>query len=181
LDPSKGCLATDPPLGAARYSMVDEDRKAIAAFLSAIKTAPLISSAPAHDFRRSLVKLNCVACHEADEFKPGEDVEKLPVLTNIGAKLKRDWIGQVLNDKRARVRFWLKTRMPEFGSAVSRVPDQAVAAAGVDDSAEPKVIPNTTLIAEGQKLVGANDPKKNPSGMGCVTCHSLREFKPAVA
>jgi mono/diheme cytochrome c family protein len=181
LDPTKGCLATDPPPGAARYVMVDEDRMAIAAFLSAIKTAPLISSAPAHDFRRTSVKLNCVACHEADEFKPGEDVERLPVLTNVGAKLKKDWIGQVLNDKRARVRFWLKTRMPEFGSAVSRVPDQAVAAAGVDDAAEPKVIPNTTLIAEGQKLVGANDPKKNPSGMGCVTCHSLREFKPAVA
>jgi mono/diheme cytochrome c family protein len=181
LDLSKGCLAADPPPGAARYSMVDDDRKAIAAFLSAIKTAPLVSSAPAHDFRRTLVKLNCVACHEADEFKPGEDVEKLPVLTNLGAKLKRDWIGQVLNDKKARVRFWLKTRMPEFGPAVSRVPDQAVAAAGIDDAAEPKLIPNTTLITEGQKLVGANDPKKNPSGMGCVTCHSLREFKPAVA
>jgi mono/diheme cytochrome c family protein len=172
-------LGTVPP----RYSLSAEGRAAIAAFLDAVKTSPLVSAAPAHDFVRTLQKLNCGACHETDQSKPqSEDAEKLPPLTAVGAKLKKDWISQVLHDKRARVRFWLKTRMPEFGGAIDHVAEQAVAAAGVDEAAEPtSVTPTTAMTQEGQRLVGANDPKKNPSGMGCVTCHSLREFKPAVA
>jgi mono/diheme cytochrome c family protein len=182
LDASKGCLAAEPPDGAARYAFGADARGAMAAFLTAIKTAPLVAAAPAHEFLRTLQKLNCGACHETDQSKPAsEDVEKLPPLTAVGAKLKKDWINQVLHDKRARVRFWLKTRMPEFGGAIDHVAEQAIAAAGVDDAAEPSVTPTTAMTLEGQKLVGANDPKKNPSGMGCVTCHSLREFKPAVA
>jgi mono/diheme cytochrome c family protein len=181
LDPTKGCLAENPPEGAANYSFSPTQRQAAAAFLTAIKTVPLISSAPAYEFHRTLQKMNCSACHETDDAKPvSEDAEKLPPLSNVGAKLKREWIQQVLNDRRARVRFWLKTRMPEFGGAVSNVGAQAVAAAGIDEN-EPKVAINPHAIAQGQELVGANDPKKNPTGMGCVTCHSLREFKPAVA
>jgi len=181
LDPSKGCLVTDPPAGAARYAWTPEKRGAIAAFLGAIKTAPLVSSAPAHEFHRTLAKLNCVACHETETTRPGEDVEKLPTLAGVGAKLKKDWINQVLHDRRARVRFWLRTRMPDFGGgAIDRVADQAVAAAGVEEGEPPVPLPSTAAVLEGQRLVGANDPKKNPTGMGCVTCHSLREFKPAV-
>ncbi len=181
LDPAKGCLMENPPEGAARYTLSADDRRAAAAFLTSIKTEPLISSAPAHEFHRTLQKMNCSACHETDQAKPvSEDAEKLPPLTNVGAKLKREWIQQVLNDKRARVRFWLKTRMPEFGGAVSNISAQAVASAGVDER-EAKSALNPHAIAQGQEFVGANDPKKNPTGMGCVTCHSLREFKPAVA
>jgi mono/diheme cytochrome c family protein len=182
LDPNKGCLAAEPPEAAARYTMTADARGAIVAFLTAIKTAPLVAAAPAHEFSRTLQKLNCGACHETDQTKPAsEDAEKLPPLTAVGAKLKREWINQVLHDRKARVRFWLKTRMPEFGGAIDHVAEQAIAAAGVDELAEPSVTPTTAMTQEGQKLVGANDPKKNPSGMGCVTCHSLREFKPAVA
>ena len=181
LDPAKGCLAENPPEGSARYALAADDRKTAAAFLAAIKTAPLVSSAPAHEFHRTLQKLNCAACHETDQAKPvSEDAEKLPPLTNVGAKLKRDWIQQVLNDKKARVRFWLKTRMPEFGGAVANVAAQALACAGVEEN-DPKIPIDHNSIARGQELVGANDPKKNPTGLGCVTCHSLREFKPAVA
>jgi mono/diheme cytochrome c family protein len=182
LDPSKGCVAEQPSAGAARYVLTAEKRAAIAAFLSAIKTSPLVSSAPAHEFSRTLHKLNCVACHETEDSKPSEDIEKVPQLTAVGAKLKKDWINRVLHDRNARVRFWLKTRMPEFANAVDGVADLAVAAAGIDEGAEPKITrPSIAVIHEGQKLVGANDPKTNPQGMGCVTCHSLREFKPAVA
>jgi mono/diheme cytochrome c family protein len=181
LDPSKGCLADNPPEGAARYDLSASDRQAAASFLTAIKTEPLISSAPAYEFHRTLQKMNCSACHETDQAKPvSEDAEKLPPLTNVGAKLNREWIQRVLNDRRARVRFWLKTRMPEFGGAVANVPAQAVACAGVDEH-EAKPVINPKAIGQGQELVGANDPKKNPTGMGCVTCHSFREFKPAVA
>jgi mono/diheme cytochrome c family protein len=182
LDPAKGCLAAERSATAAGYKFADDARPAIAAFLTAIKTAPLVSAAPAHEFSRTLQKLNCAACHETDQSKPvAEDAEKLPPLAAVGLKLNKDWINQVLHDRKARVRFWLKTRMPEFGGAIDHVAEQAVAAAGVDDAAEPGVTPTTAMTLEGQKLVGANDPKKNPSGMGCVTCHSLREFKPAVA
>jgi hypothetical protein len=182
LDPARGCLDADVPEGAARYTFADDARPAIAAFLMAIKTSPLVSVAPGHEFSRTAAKLNCAACHETDQLKPaGEDVEKLPPLANVGGKLKKDWINQVLHDRKARVRFWLKTRMPEFGPAIDHVAEQAVAAAGVEDAAEPSVTTTTAVTLEGQRLVGANDPKKNPTGMGCVTCHSLREFKPAVA
>jgi mono/diheme cytochrome c family protein len=182
LDPSKGCLAESVPAGAARYALSAEKRGAIGAFLSAIKSSPLVSAAPGHEFARTLHKLNCVACHETDDSKPAEDIEKVPPLTEVGVKLKKDWINRVLHDRNARVRFWLKTRMPEFGGAVDHVAEEAVAAAGIDESEEPVVErPNPAKIKLGQKLVGANDPKKNPMGMGCVTCHSLREFKPAVA
>jgi len=181
VDVSKGCLAENASEEAAHYKLSAEDRQAAVAFLNAIKTAPQIASAPAHEFSRTLQKLNCAACHETDQAKPvSKDAEKLPPLTNVGAKLKREWIQQVLNDKKARVRFWLKTRMPEFGGAVANVPAQAIACAGVDEN-EPKVAINPKFIGQGQELVGANDPKKNSTGLGCVTCHSFREFKPAVA
>jgi mono/diheme cytochrome c family protein len=182
LDPAKGCLAAEVTEGAAGYKFADDARPAIAAFLTAIKTAPLVSVAPGHEFSRTVQKLNCAACHETDQSKPaGEEVEKLPPLASVGVKLKKDWINQVLHDRKARVRFWLKTRMPEFGGAIDHVAEQALAAAGVDDAVEPSVSPTMAVTLEGQRLAGANDPKKNPSGMGCVTCHSLREFKPAVA
>jgi mono/diheme cytochrome c family protein len=182
LDPAKGCLAEQVPAGAARYALTGEKRAAIAAFLTAIKSSPLVSDAPAHEFARTVRKLNCVACHETEDSKPSEEIEKVPQLTGVGAKLRKEWIHRVLHDRNARVRFWLKTRMPEFGGAVDRVAEQAVAAAGIDENAEAATArPSPATIKEGQKLVGANDPKRNPRGMGCVTCHSLREFKPAVA
>jgi len=127
-------LGTVPP----RYSLSAEARTAIVAFLDAVKASPLVSAAPAHEFTRTLQKLNCGACHETDHSKPqSEDVEKLPPLTAVGAKLKKDWINQVLHDKRARVRFWLKTRMPEFGGAIDHVAEQAVAAAVTQEGVDP--------------------------------------------
>lgn len=181
LDPAKGCLAATPPATAARYEFRADTREAIAAFVTSVKSVPLISSAPTHEWQQSLRKFNCIACHETEFTKPAEGQEIVPPLTNIGAKLKPDWIRQVLSDKRARVRFWLKTRMPDFGPEVHRLAEQAVAASGSDTTPEPRLIPSTASVAQGQHLVGANDAKQNPTGMGCVTCHSLREFKPSVA
>jgi mono/diheme cytochrome c family protein len=181
LDPAKGCLAEAPPASAPRYHFSAEDRQAAAAFVASVKAAPLVSSAPADQWHRSLRKFNCVACHETEQSKPPEGQEIVPPLNNVGAKLRRDWMSQVLSDRKARVRFWLKARMPDFGSEVHKLADHAVAAAGAESLPESQPTPTTAQIKAGQQLVGNNDPAKNPAGMGCVTCHSLREFKPAVA
>jgi mono/diheme cytochrome c family protein len=181
LDPSKGCLSADPPATAARYTLPAYTRRAIAAFITSLKSTPIVSPAPAYQWHLSVQRFNCIACHEADQFKPEEGAEVVPPLTNVGAKLKPDWLARVLADNRARVRFWLKTRMPDYGPAVHALADQAIAAAAADPTPEPRLIPPAADVTEGQHLVGANDAKQDPTGMGCVTCHSLREFKPAVA
>ena len=50
---------------------------------------------------------------QIDTSKPTDSAERVPQLTNVGARLRKEWINEVLT-QRHRVRPWLHKRMPEL-------------------------------------------------------------------
>jgi mono/diheme cytochrome c family protein len=170
----QGCLAEHPAGRAVDYALDAAKRGAIAAFIGAIKQAPFATPAPIYTFYHQTRTLGCLNCHELNDSKPAEEAERIPQLTNVGGRLRPEWLRQVLTQKQ-RVRPWLKRRMPDFGSAaVGHLPEAAVAVAGMGD-AEALPVPSREEIAVGQKLTGTA-----ARGLGCITCHGYAGGKPNV-
>jgi mono/diheme cytochrome c family protein len=169
-----GCLAEHPSGRAVDYALDAAKRSAIVAFIAAAKEAPFATPAPVYTFYHQTRTLGCLNCHELNDSKPAEEAERIPQLTNVGGRLRPEWLRQVLTQKQ-RVRPWLKRRMPDFGSAaVGHLPDAAIAVAGVGDS-EALPVPSREEIAAGQKLTGTG-----AGGLGCITCHGYAGGKPNV-
>ena len=78
----------------------------------------------------TLTSLNCIACHAREDlggvsvdrnphFKTtnlnlGDQGRIPPTLTNVGAKLKTEWLRDVMVNQRS-IRPYMKTRMPQYG------------------------------------------------------------------
>jgi mono/diheme cytochrome c family protein len=177
--PELGCLSAQA--GAwPRYALSDSQRAAIRAALAA-QAEPV---SVAENVTLTLTRLNCLACHQRgvlggvpanrDPHFTGKD-ENLgdqgrlpPPLTGVGAKLKREWLRDVVANG-ASVRPYLHTRMPKFGAANSEVfagwlkeldtlPPAAFARAAKSD--KPHEI--------GRELAGSK-------AFNCIACHTFRE------
>jgi mono/diheme cytochrome c family protein len=169
-----GCLAEHPAGRAMDFRLNASQRDSIAAFIASVRQHPMATAAPGYQFEHKARALGCVNCHELNASKPADESERLPQLTNVGGRLRVEWIGEVLMQKR-RVRPWLRRRMPEFAaSAVGDLPQLAVAASGVGP-AEALPTPTREEIIAGQKLLGSG-----AGGFGCITCHGFAGAKPNV-
>jgi mono/diheme cytochrome c family protein len=176
VDLDKGCLAEHPNGRAVDYHLSADQRRLIIAFVRSIRSAPLITAAPTADFYHKVATFGCTNCHELNTLKPADQAERIPMLTNVGARLRKDWIREVLTQKK-RVRPWLHRRMPEFGTEnVGGMADEAVAVAGVGD-AEPLPKPTKEQILTAQRITGIG----GEGSLGCVTCHGFNGAKPQVA
>lgn len=169
-----GCLAENPAAGLPRYGLIDGQRAALRAFL------PVRAEPPSSAVRATLTMeaLNCVACHERDG-RGGPEAGRLayfegdhglgdtgrlpPPLTAVGRKLRPEWLEQVLKGG-GRVRPYLKTGMPVFGSATDSL---AKLLSEVDARPETPLPPGDA--AAGRKLLGTL------GGVSCVTCHRWGE------
>ena len=170
----QGCLAAHPSGRAMDYGLTPQQIASIAAFIASIKEQPMATAAPVYEFYHKTKAFGCVNCHELDASMPADTTERVPLLTNVGGRLRKEWIAEVLTQKR-RVRPWLRRRMPEFGAAnVGDVPSLAVAASGAGE-AESLPVPTRDEIAAGQKLLGTG-----AGGFGCITCHGFAGAKPNV-
>jgi mono/diheme cytochrome c family protein len=175
----KGCLADATGVW-PRYPLSSEQRAAIKTALAASAT-PLT---PTEQIEVTLARLNCLACHQrgdiggvaasrnafftgADE-NLGEQGRLPPSLTGVGAKLKRDWLRDVVVSG-ASARPYLHTRMPRFGEAntvalvdLLKREDQLPAAKfeRVREADKPRQI--------GRDLAGSK-------GFNCIACHTFRE------
>ena len=176
--PEHGCLSTRP--GAwPQYPLSEAQRTAVRAAL-APPAAPL--SVP-ENIELSLTRLNCVACHQRgelggvpahrDAYFTGRD-ENLgdqgrlpPSLTGVGAKLRRDWLRDVIVNG-ASARPYLNTRMPKFGAAAAEplvdwlkqmdtLPPAEFTRVGRED--KPHEI--------GRELAGSK-------ALNCIACHTFR-------
>jgi mono/diheme cytochrome c family protein len=177
--PDRGCLSGKPGPW-PHYPLSAPQRSAIRAALSALPE-PLTTAA---NVELTLVRLNCLACHprgdlggvpaNRDAFFTGVD-ENLgdqgrlpPSLTGVGAKLKRDWLRDVVVNG-ASVRPYLHTRMPKFG--------EANAGALVDQFKQidhlPPAVFTRGLEAEKPDQVGRE--LAGSTGFNCVACHTFRE------
>jgi cytochrome c2 len=181
-----GCLATNPKAGVPKFEISERQRVVLLAQLG----APELLALPlevADQIKRALTVLNCYACHQRDrrggaeglrreyfasvgEIDLGDEGRLPPHLSEIGAKLRPEWIANVLTEGGA-VRPYMATRMPQFGAANVR----HLAAAFEKADSRPDAQPQPDVFAPGvasdaskygRKLVGVG-------GLTCIACHNF--------
>ena len=179
LRPGEGCLS-DQRGAWPLYPLAENQRASLRAVLSDhAKTWT-----PAEDVQLTLMRLNCVACHQRDglggvpadrnEFFTGKD-ENLgeqgrlpPTLTGVGAKLKTRWLHEVIANG-ASARPHLHTRMPKFGSANA---GPLVARLKALDTLAPAVF---TRVGESSRPRDVGRDLVGSKGFNCIACHTFRE------
>ncbi|MEX2214980.1 MAG: PA14 domain-containing protein [Phycisphaeraceae bacterium] len=175
----KGCLAEKPTGHTVNYSFSKAQREAIVATLKTIDVpSPLAAS---HRIDLTMSTLNCYACHSRGSKGGPEEGHKKhftgtyddladegrlpPHLGDVGAKLTAGWLNEILT-KGTKVRPYMNTRMPVFGSAVSHLVADFEKA---DAIAAPVSVPEVSTrdaMKHGRELVGTG-------GMACVQCHTF--------
>ena len=179
LDAAKGCLAENPAKDVPHFDIGADKRALIRAALPTIETEKLSA---AQIINKTLVALNCIACHERKglgEVDPARDVyftgtrEALgnqgripPPLTNVGAKLTTEWMAEVLLHG-GRQRFYLNTRMPQFGDAnVAHLVERFGKVDPLEETAIPKVANIQESKQAGYAMIGTE-------GFSCIACHDF--------
>lgn len=168
-------------LAVPRYALSQDQVAALSAALRAVNQGLPVLSATDR-VQRTLARFNCLGCHErggqggpggeqADYFRTlvtadlGWEGRLPPHLNGVGAKLRPEWLQQVLEEG-TRVRPYLATHMPTLDPVVAMRLAEDMRAA---DRREgwPKEVPALDApAAAGRALLGA-------TGLACVTCHQF--------
>lgn len=194
---ARGCLAETPPPRAPDFGLDAAQRDAVRAALRRLAgDDSFLRPGAAGDVGRFLTRMNCHACHtrggrggvepalqrfftvsDATAEALGEMGNLPPVLDHVGRKLTREWWAKLLWEGGGEVRPYQVARMPAFGRAVS---EPVLARWEEADRREPPVAIDVSgrqlhqRAGYGRTLMGTQD-----GGLGCITCHGLRE-RPAV-
>ncbi|MDF1862145.1 MAG: c-type cytochrome [Verrucomicrobiales bacterium] len=135
---------------------------------------------------RTMVTFNCIGCHdrtgvggiapERDRYftgtKPelGNQGRLPPTLSHVGAKLKPEWITEVLL-RGGRQRDYLEANMPQYGE---KNVGHLVELLGRVDTLEEVILPKVSNIREskdaGYEMIGAD-------GFSCIACHDYNGQK----
>lgn len=181
-----GCLSESPGKS-PYYALNARQRETLAAAIRAAKEPPR-EPLPAKEYvSLSLVRFNCLACHERDKLggveatrnshfqsdmpEMGDEGRLPPQLRGVGAKLTSQWLKTVL-EQGPKDRPYMFTRMPQFG--IENVAGLATALEKTDVSAVPaesQVPPADSekkIKAAGRRLVGAQ-------GFSCIKCHTFAD------
>ena len=177
-NPAGHCLTGG---GSVRYGLSGEQQSALVAYLTEEGSDPPDGGRRMVDL---LGRFNCYACHErggsggptreTDAFFIGDpalgDAGRIPPpLDHVGYKLLPEaLVGVIANRKGARVRPYLKTRMPAYLEPLA----SGLAKELIDqDQPRGRLGPGLPEIADiddpeaGKKLLGTN------GGVNCITCH----------
>lgn len=177
-DLNAGCLS-EKPGKAPNYHLSDAQKKAIRAALTEKPEQPQ----PADAIRMRLTQLNCISCHQRDDYggvRPeldsyfhsteealGNESRIPPPLTLVGAKLRPDWLHKVLYEGET-VRPYMTTRMPQYGNHAL---DGLQKFFGETDKLQPfdyaeiKKESAPMMRDEGHRLLG-------DQGLSCISCHN---------
>ena len=179
---SRGCLGE--AAGAwPRFDLTAEQRTLIAKVLP-IAEKPQLSDE--QQIAKTLVTFNCIACHERTGLggiapernalftgtQPGlGDQGRIPPpLSHVGAKLKPEWLADVLL-RGKRQRDYVDAAMPQFGEANV---GHLVELFGKVDRLEAAVLPKVANLQEskaaGYEMIGTN-------GLSCIACHEFNGQK----
>ncbi len=173
-----GCLSPTPGK-APDYRLSDEQRSAIRRALTEKPAAPT----PAEAIHLRLTQLNCIACHQRDDFggvKPeldryfhsteealGNQARIPPELTLIGAKLQPGWLNKVLHEGET-VRPYMTTRMPQYGNSAL---DGLAELFGEADRLPPLEFKPLERASEPEMKDGAL-MLLGDKGLNCIACHN---------
>jgi len=182
LDPSRGCLANDPPLAAPDYKFTTSERDALRALVANAKS--LLAPLPAEEsLALHLLALNCTGCHSRQDVgQPttesmalfagtadlGEQGRVPPTLNHAGAKLRTSAITEILSGN-GRVRPYVLTRMPLFGAASSQPLPALLAAADHAPREEVDSVITDEMVEAGTRLAGLD-------GLACISCHGISGY-----
>ena len=179
------CLAPAPTAPAPNYSLTDSQRASIRHALSNRSTEPSADELT----KVRLTQLNCIACHTRDDFGgPSEELDTFftttnlnlgeqaripPTLTDVGSKLKPDWLKKVIESGES-VRPYMHTRMPVFGKENTTGLSELLSKA--DESALPKLALNRIITVDDEQTEDASQTGRQlagDKGFGCIACHSF--------
>lgn len=186
LNLAQGCLSATPvPLnGKAKYPdfhLSTGQRRDLIAALQALATTK--QATPQERIERTLITLNCYACHERErtggpetarnhfftstEKEMGDEGRLPPILTGVGDKLQDQWLAKVL-DSGARNRPYMLTRMPAFGAKNVGTLQADLVAVDRRNEASPVEFdePLHRTKSAGRRLVGNG-------ALGCIKCHTF--------
>lgn len=176
-----GCLAEPPAAGVPRYGLSGPQRGALASVLG---MGPM-EAPPADVVHRTMVTLNCYACHrrgeeggveearngffESLQKEMGDEGRLPPPLTGVGDKLTDGWLKHLLEQGANDRQLYMQAKMPKFGGR--NVGHLVAALAAVDrqpDSVPPPEFPEPDyrVKAAGRHLVGGN-------ALSCIKCHDF--------
>ncbi len=182
-----GCLGTNIKRALPNYDLSDVQVKALKAAITALTggVKPLDDKAKAH---RTMVALNCYACHERGgiggpeagrvgyfringQAELGDEGRLPPTLSGIGAKLRPEALDGVINTAGWRVRPYMATRMPQFGKDnTGHLPAIFTASDYKAGKQPPKFELDPKQLKVGRQLVGTSTLTK---GFGCINCHNV--------
>ncbi len=176
-----GCLSERPAGRAPRFSFKEGERAALVDVLSS-RDSLAEKRTHAEELAQTLERFRCLACHARDgvggpnplikdwfvvhdEVDLGDQGRIPPVLTQVGRKLRREWMEATLFEG-ASVRPYMATRMPQFGREhIGHVVDLFRELDGAPKESEQSSF-DPVRIEAGRTLVGT-------SGFGCVQCHTF--------
>jgi cytochrome c2 len=184
-----GCLASAAKPGVPHFEITDRQRQVV---LAALGNQPELATPlePEQQIRRTLTVFNCYACHHRDrrggpeglrreyfatsvEVDLGDEGRIPPHLNAVGAKLRPDWIREVLA-KGGAVRPYMATRMPQFGEAnvapLAALFEKTDTLADAQPDPDVKNASGAEQAKFGRKLVGIG-------GVSCVACHVFAGHK----
>ncbi len=178
LNLAKGCLSQKPS-PAPDFNLDSDQVEAIRAALKGQEAKP----APETQIELALTRLNCIACHKRGDYGGvapaidkyfhsteealGNESRIPPPLTLVGAKLRPDWLDQVLHNGKS-IRPYMKTRMPQFGNvALEGLPGLFAQVDKMDaiELPEPGRSENRATRDASHKLLG-------DQGLNCIACHN---------
>lgn len=181
-DLSAGCLSEQIPARIPDYGFDDAELHALRDVLEHRNSlaAPL---QPAERVDRSMQQLGCLSCHSRGSHPGpqgplraafegtadlGDEGRLPPDLTDVGARLRPDWLREVV-EHGTSVRPYMLARMPRFGeqavaALVEALPAADCAAAAPDANETGHV--DAARIAAGRELLG-------DAGFRCISCHGV--------
>jgi mono/diheme cytochrome c family protein len=187
LDPMRGCLA-DSPQNTPDFHLGASQVKAIRTALASPAAAPAASE----QIKLRLTQLNCIACHVRDDYGGvaagrdaffhsseealGNEARIPPPLTLTGAKLRPEWLNQVLYDGE-RVRPYMQTRMPQYGEQALKGLPGWFAATDRLEPTEPRLLdvdemPEVDRALTAKMRNGAHQ-LLGDTGLSCIACHNF--------
>jgi len=184
LDVSKGCLS-DAKGNRPRFAWTASQKALVRAALPDVEATKL---APRAEINKSLVTFNCIACHErtglggvmpernhlftGTKKELGNQGRIPPPLTLVGAKLKKQWIAEVML-RGKRQRSYMATTMPQFGEQnVGHLVDLFGKVDAIEQITFEKIKDPGPYKRAGHELIGT-------TGFSCIACHDFKGQKAA--
>ncbi|HEY2572585.1 MAG TPA: cytochrome c, partial [Verrucomicrobiaceae bacterium] len=195
LQPERGCLSATKKAGVPDYGLSDFQKRALKLALAKIKAEarpPMQTAMERCD--AFFTRMNCYACHEfrgkggleeprAQYFTVNDptvhsmgEIGRLPPKLDVaGRKLTTGWLEKLLWGGGGGVRSYMTARMPKFGEG-----NAAPIVAWLEEACareKPVTIDTSGLAKHHRAELGRVLMGTGTGGLGCVSCHGLKDRK----